>query len=56
MTVFYNDHPKNFHRELYFETFDNIINCIKDRFNQADCQIHVHLQETVIKALEEQNW
>ena len=36
---------------LYFETFDNIINCIKDRFNQTDYQIHVHLQEILIKAL-----
>ena len=36
---------------LYFETFDNIINCIEDRFNQTDYQIDVHLQEILIKAL-----
>ena len=33
---FYHDHPKKFYRQLYFETFDNIINCIKDRFNEKD--------------------
>ena len=38
---------------MYFETFDNIINCIKDHFNQTDYQI-VHIQ--VIKAFEEQDW
>ena len=41
---------------MYFETFDNIINCIKDRFNQADYQIYVHLQEILIKAFKEQDW
>ena len=41
---------------MYFETFDNIINYIKDRFNQTDYQICVHLQEILIKAFKEQNW
>ena len=41
---------------MYFETFDNIINCIKDRFNQADYQIYVHIQEIFMKAFKEQDW
>ena len=44
---------KKIHRQLYFETFDNIINCIKDHFNQTDYQI-VYIQ--VIKAFKEQDW
>ena len=47
---FYHDHPKKIHRQLYFETNDNIINCIKDCFNRTDYQISVHLQEILIKA------
>ena len=41
---------------MYFETFYNIINCIKDRFNQADYQIYVRIQEIFIKAFKEQDW
>ena len=48
---FYHDYPKIIHRrQLYFETFDNIINCIKGRFNQIDYHIYVHIQEIFIKA------
>ena len=53
---FYHDHLKHFYHQLYFETFHNIINRIKDRFNHADYQIFVHLQEIFIKAFKEQNW
>ena len=56
MTVFYHDHPKKFYHKLQFETFDNITNCIKDRFNQTDYQIYVHLQEILIKAFKEKTW
>ena len=41
---------------MYFETFDNIINCIKDRSSQKDYQIYMHLQEILIKAFKEQDW
>ena len=41
---------------MYFETFDNIINCIKDRFNKTDYQIYAHLQEILIKSFQEQDW
>ena len=43
--TFYQNHPKKFYRQLYFETLDNFINCIKDHFNLTDYQIYVHLQE-----------
>ena len=41
---------------MYFETFENIINSIKDRLNQTDYQIYVHIQEIFIKAFKEQDW
>ena len=41
---------------MYFETFDNIINCIKDPFDQKDYQIYVHFQEILIKAFKKQDW
>ena len=56
MTVFNMIIQKKIHRQLYFEVFDNIINCIKDRFNQTDYQIYVHIQEIFIKAFKEQDW
>ena len=41
---------------MYFETFHNIVNCIKDQFNQRDYQIYVHLQQILIKGFKEQDW
>ena len=41
---------------MYFETFHNIVNCIKDQFNQRDYQIYVHLQQILIKDFKEQDW
>ena len=40
---------------MCFETFDNIINCIKDRFNQTDYQAYVHPQE-IVKVFKEEDW
>ena len=53
---FYHDHPKKLHRQLYFKPFDDIINSIKDRFNQTDYEIHLHLQDILIKAFKKQDW
>ena len=55
MTVSTMTIQKNY-RQLYFETFDNIKNCIKYCFNQTDYQIYAHLQEILIKAFKEQDW
>ena len=41
---------------MYFETFGNIINRIKDRYNQTNYQINVHLQEILIRVFKEQGW
>ena len=57
--IFYHNHPKTFYRQLYFETFGNILNCIKDRLNQKDYQIYVCLQEIVyvyLNVFKEQDW
>ena len=50
MTVFTMIIQIKLYRQLYFETFDNMINCIKDRFNQTDYKIYEHLQEILINA------
>ena len=55
MTVFTKIIQKKIHCKLYFETFDNIINYIRDRFNQANYQICVHLQEIFIKPFNKQD-
>ena len=39
---------------MYFENFENIINCIKDSFNETDYRIYLHLKEILVKALKEQ--
>ena len=39
---------------MYFENFENIINCIKDSFNETDYRIYLHLQEVLVKAFKEQ--
>ena len=44
------------HCQLYFVTFDKIINSIKDRFHLTDDQIYVHLREILIKPFKEQDW
>ena len=57
--IFYHNHPKTFYRQLYFKTFGNILNCIKDRLNQKDYQIYACLQEIVyvyLKDFKEQDW
>ena len=41
---------------MFLNLNDNIINCIKDRFNQTDYQLYVILQEILIKAFKEKDW
>ena len=56
MTVFTVIIQKKMHCQLYFVTFDKIINSIKDRFHLTDDQIYVHLREILIKPFKEQDW
>ena len=53
---FHHDYPKKNYCQLYFEIFDNIINCIKDSFNQTDYQMYVLLHEILTKGFKEQDW
>ena len=48
--------PKDFYRQIHFETFDCIINCIERRFDQSDFKIYVHLQELIVKAIKGEGW
>ena len=36
---------------IYFEAYHNVINGIKERFHQLDFEIHKHIQNTFINAV-----
>ena len=42
---------KEFFKNIYFEVYDQSINGLRERFGQPDYQIHVNLQELILKAL-----
>ena len=44
------DSPKDRYRAIYFETYDSVINFIKQRFDQPEYRTYMYLQETLIKA------
>ena len=49
-TLHFHDSPKDRYRAIYFETYDPVINFIKQRFDQPDYRTYMYLQETLIKA------
>ena len=49
-TPHFHDSPKDRYRAIYFETYDSVINFIKQRFVQPDYRSYMYLQETLIKA------
>ena len=49
-TPHFHDSPKDCYRAIYFETYDSVINFIKQRFDQPDYRTYMYLQETLIKA------
>ena len=49
-TPHFHDSPKDRYRAIYFETYDSVINFIKQRFDQPDYRTYMYLQETLIKA------
>ena len=38
-------------RQIYFEAFDLVVNCVQRRFDQPDFQTYVHLQEVFLKTI-----
>ena len=48
--------PKDRYRSIYNDTYDDIINFIKQRFDQPDYHVYMHLQETLLRAALSQNW
>lgn len=42
--------PKSYYWQLYYEATDNVINCLKDRFNQPGCKVYCKLEELLTKA------
>ena len=49
VTPHFHDFPKDRYRAIYFETYDSVINFIKQRFDQPDYCTYMYLQETLIK-------
>ena len=49
-TPHFHDSPKDCYRAIYFETYDSVINFIKQKFDQPDYRTYMYLQETLIKA------
>ena len=49
-TPHFHDSPKDRYRAIYFETYDSVINFIKQIFDQPDYRTYIYLQETLIKA------
>lgn len=45
----YPSSPKDLYRQHFFEAFDLVTLCIKDRFNQPGFQMYRHLQDVLIK-------
>ena len=50
-TSHFPDTPKSHYRCMYLDVLDNLIQCIKDRFNQRDFQKYMNLQELLLKAV-----
>jgi len=55
-THHYHTSPKDWYRQIYFESFDLVISCIKNRFDQPDFKIYSHLQEVLLQAVKGQNY
>ena len=47
-TPHFHDSPKDRYHATYFETYDSVINFIKQRFDQPDYRTYMYLQETLI--------
>lgn len=46
----HSDKPKGLYYDHYQEALDQVINCIKERFNQEEFQKYAMLQEVPLKA------
>ena len=50
-TSHFPDTPKSHYRCIYLDVLDNVIQSIKNRFNQPDFQKYMNLQELLLKAV-----
>lgn len=48
--------PKEHYKMIYYEAFDCVIACIKDRFDQPDYRKYVSLQNLLLKGVKSQCW
>ena len=42
------DTPQNYYRHLYFQAFDTVITCIKERFNQVGYDVYYRKREELL--------
>ena len=45
--------PKLYYRQLYYGAVDNVINCLKDRFNQPGYKLYCNLEQLLLKACQQ---
>ena len=46
----FHEDPKAYYRQHYYEAFDLVINCIKERFDQPGYEVYCKLEKLLVKA------
>ena len=42
----YHENPEDKCKKVYYEAFDRLIACIRERFEHKDCQVYAKMQES----------
>ena len=51
----FHEDPKAYHRQHYYDAFDLVINCIKERFDQPGYEVYYKLEKLLVKAAQNQD-
>ena len=51
----FHEDPKAYYRQHYYEAFDLVINCIKERFDQPGYEVYCKLEKLLVKAAQNQD-
>ena len=50
----YHENPEDKYKQVYYEAFDRVIACIRERFEQKDYQMYAKMQEILLSAVHKQ--
>ena len=50
----YHENPEDKYKKVYYEAFDRVIACIRERFEQKDYQMYAKMQEILLSAVHKQ--